>query len=134
MSYEFLEHTADVRLHVFAKTKEGLFADSVAGLMELMLPQERRGASHVRHVSLAAPDLTALLIDFLGALLTQSHIRRERYDGIRFKQLSDSSLDAEIDAAPVSGFGRDVKAITYHEAQVREIAGKCLEITIVLDI
>ena len=134
MPHEFLEHTADVRLKVSGSTPEDLFAESVAGLMELMQPREDQGSAVVRHVTLTSPNLTTLLIDFLGMVLLGAQTRRERYDRVRFDELTDQTLEADLTATPIAGFGRDVKAVTYHEAEVQSAGGAQWETMIVFDI
>ena len=111
-------------MRVSAATLEGLFADALHGLMELVKP-ENISAQTVRvQIHVAAPDSTALLIDFLNEVLTRCHIRREIYPRAAFRSLTSTSVDAELEGHPVAGFGEDVKAVTYHEADVREQEGR----------
>ena len=134
MSHEFLEHTADVRLRVTGPTVEALYSEALAGLMELLRPGPATGPALCRPVSLTAADPTALLVDFLGRVLLEAHTRRERYDGVRVRKLTERSVEAELTGTPVAGFEDDVKAVTYHEAEVRRTADGQWETVIVLDV
>ena len=119
--YEVLEHTTDVRLRVDAESREELFRESVAALMTSMKAEAQPGAPEREHIVLEAPDLTALLVDFLGELLLRSHVSQRTYAVVAFTALDDEHLEATVESRPAQ-FGEDVKAVTYHEADVRETA------------
>jgi protein archease len=133
MAYEFLEHTADVRMRVTGATLERVFSDALAGLMELLRPGSPTGPAVRRPVSLSAGDATALLIDFLSLVLLGAETRRERYDRLVVLELTEERIEAELIGAPVAAFGDDVKAVTYHEAELRRQDG-LWETVIVLDV
>jgi SHS2 domain-containing protein len=125
--HEVLQHTADIRIRVVAPTREALFTEAVEALMEAMRPTPPRSLadarddmSHARDdVIVEAPDLTSLLVDFLGEVLLRCHIRREAYTVARIS-LTHTTATATLEARAVEGFEDDVKAVTYHEADVRE--------------
>ena len=135
MPYKIIPHTADVRLHVNAANQKALFRDALQGLMGVMDPKiVNRKSQIVRPFTLHAVDRTALLIDFLNEVLTQAQTEKETYRAMRFTKLADTELEAELTAFPVSEFGEDVKAVTYHEANVRQNAQGEWETRLVLDI
>ncbi|MFI5399600.1 MAG: archease [SAR324 cluster bacterium] len=134
MAYEFLEHTADVRMRVTGTSLEGLFSDALAGLMELLQPGSPAGPAVRRPVSLSAGDATALLVDFLSDALLSALTRRERYDGLAVRELTERNIAAELIGAPVAGFADDVKAVTYHEAELSRGPDGQWETVIVFDV
>jgi SHS2 domain-containing protein len=91
-------------------------------------------ASRRRSVALAAPDRTALLIDFLNAVLLSAQTHRESYPRVDFRRLTDRELAAELEGTPVEAFGEDVKAVTYHEADLRPGAEGSWSTVVVFDI
>ncbi|HKS23031.1 MAG TPA: archease [Thermoanaerobaculia bacterium] len=115
--YEILQHTADVRLHVTASTLEELFADALRGLMEVM---GGAAASDTRteQVELESVDVTALLVDFLNEALVRAHVQRRSFTGASFATLTETHAAATLTSVPAE-FEEDVKAVTYHEAEVR---------------
>jgi SHS2 domain-containing protein len=121
--YEIVQHTADVRMQVSAASQEELFAEAVRGLMNLVEPEGIQKRQVRAQIHIAAPDLTSLLVDFLNEVLTRCHIRREVYPRVVFPSMTAVALDAELEGHPVAGFAEDVKAVTYHEADVRERDG-----------
>ncbi|MDD3934592.1 MAG: archease [Methanoculleus sp.] len=68
MSFEELDHTADVLMRVRGATITEVFSDAGRALFHVMYgPCEDRGIE--RQISLAAEDLESLLIDYLSELL-----------------------------------------------------------------
>lgn len=117
--FEILSHTADVRLRVTAPTLEELFRDAMRGMYAVMRgePGERRVSATIRVHDSA--DTTALLVDFLNEILGRAHVAREMFTDASFTRFDDTSLDAEVTGFAPASFEEDVKAVTYHEADVR---------------
>ncbi|MCK9278370.1 MAG: archease [Methanoculleus sp.] len=68
MSFEELDHTADVLMRVRGATITEIFSDAGRAMFHIMYgPCEDRGI--VRQISLEAEDLESLLIDYLSELL-----------------------------------------------------------------
>jgi len=121
--YEIVQHTADLRMRGIARTQQDLFAEALRGLMDLVKGEGVQNDEVRAQVQVTAPDATALLIDFLNEVLTRCHIRREVYGRVVFPSMSAVALEAELEGHPVASLGEDVKAVTYHEADVREDNG-----------
>jgi SHS2 domain-containing protein len=126
------QHTADIRIEISSPSPEELFADGVRGLMHVMKP-EVSGEAAVVTVEVESPDLTALLVDFLNELLLRCHTRRETFEPESIV-LRDDTVVARLRAMSVSEFEEDVKAVTYHEADVRQAEDGSWTTTIVLDV
>lgn len=135
MTYKMLEHTADVRMLVQGDSLEELFSDAVFGMMEILKPKTDGQKQPIqRTIALEAADTTALLIDFLNEVLLSAHINKEMYDEVIFKTLSKRSLEVNLRGFDTRSFGEDIKAVTYHEADVRETKNGKWETMIVFDI
>ncbi|HJW93524.1 MAG TPA: archease [Thermoanaerobaculia bacterium] len=120
--HELIAHTADVRFRIASETLEGLFAEAVAALTEFMQPafiDDVVSASF----ELDAIDTTSLLVDFLSEVLTRCHVRHEAYESVVFASLDALSLRASLRGRKARAFGEDVKAVTYHEAEVVQREG-----------
>lgn len=87
-----------------------------------------------KEIILAADNETVLLIDFLSEVLTQSHISRAVFTNLKIKKLKNTEMHAEIYGYKTDGFDEDIKAVTYHEAQIRKNPEGNLETVIVFDI
>ena len=130
--FELIAHTADVRFRITSETLAGLFTDALRALTEFMQPEYLDDPVSAT-IELDAVDTTSLLVDFLGEVLTRCHVRREAYCGVTFESLTATSLRATLTGRHVRGFEEDVKAVTYHEAEVVQRDGGW-ETMLVLDI
>lgn len=120
--FEVLQHTADVRLRVEAATLEELFRDAMRGMYAVMRAHEDADANAVRrtiHVDDSA-DRTTLLVDFLNEVLHRAHVGREWFTDATFVRLDETTAHAEVSGIAPASFDEDVKAVTYHEANVRQ--------------
>ncbi|MCH7882833.1 archease [Patescibacteria group bacterium] len=134
MGYEVIGHTADIRLKVWGLTEKELFRDALLGMMNLIKPLGRGMSKSRRVVKIEAGDQTALLVDFLNEALYQSHTKKEIYDEVKFNQLTDKNLEAELIGFPVDEFDEDIKAVTYHEAEIKKRPDGQFETTLIFDI
>ncbi|MBN2101059.1 archease [Candidatus Dojkabacteria bacterium] len=118
MSYKRLEHTADVEVLVEADSLESLFCDSLDAMVEIMGPEKKGDKSTNRTVSIGSIDLTALLIDFLSEVLALSEINNEYYEVEKIQFMNENRVEVVLAGRPIETFSEDIKAVTYHEADV----------------
>lgn len=135
MTFQVEPHTADVRLRISASSFPDLFREAVRGLYSVMAPGRTSFAEHESsRIEIDAIDRTALLVDFLNELLYRAHVSSSVAEQIDFIALEEDRLVADVDSRCVEGFDEDVKAVTYHEAQVVEDESGQYATTLVLDI
>ena len=132
--FELLEHMADIRIKAFGSSKEDLVKNALAGMASIQKEGVLNKKSTVtRPVFVESIDLSALLVDFLGEVLALSDSNQEVYTVVEFKEFTDTIIDAELKGVSVGQFDEDIKAVTYHGADVQVTPGG-LEITIIFDI
>lgn len=135
MPYKILGHTADIRLSVEGRDLEEIFKDALKGMVFIAGPREPEDSKKTkRRIRISAGDRTALLIDFLNEVLFGMEKNYEFYTDVDFKELSPIKLAAELKARPAIRFERNIKAVTYHEAEITENESGFLSTTIVFDI
>ena len=129
------EHTADVRLVVQGDSLEELFRAALEGMAELIKHDgfSQKG-DQVETISLSAADSTSLLIDFLSEVLTRTHVNNVVYNTVDFSVLNEKDLEAIVRGCSVEAFDEDVKAVTYHEAEIKKNKEGLFETVIVFDI
>lgn len=122
--FEILQHTADVRLRVTAGSVDELFREAMMGMFAIMgaTRAEARGHTEAR-LTLDSVDRTDLLVDFLSAVLSLAHIEHVAFDHVSFERFSETAMDAVVTGGQAR-FEQDVKAVTYHEADVRLVDGQ----------
>ncbi len=135
--FEILPHTADVRLKVFGKTKKELFKNALLGMAEILKKSASKSDFETRSptsnlIKVHSPDINSLLVDFLSEVLYQSQINHVLYGEAKFSKFSDNELEAEISGFEIDEFDEDIKAVTYHELDVKKSPGNDFFETIVI--
>ena len=134
-SYELISHVADVRLKVEGDTLEELFTAALEGMNHIAKKEEEKiPCDLVEKFSLASIDSTVLLVDFLSEILTSMHIDKAIYTEVKFDELTEKMLKVKIRGHKVESFEEDIKAVTYHEAEIKKNEKGNLEVIIVFDI
>jgi SHS2 domain-containing protein len=134
MAYDVLGHTADVRLKVTAPSFGALVRDAILGMMAILRPRLCSNEEQRRTVAVEALDRTTLLVDLLNAVLLAAQEHREAYDEVQVRKLTERAAAIELYGRAAEAFGEDIKAATYHEADVHQNERGEWETVIVFDI
>jgi SHS2 domain-containing protein len=136
MSYEELEHTADVRVRVKAFTMGGLFAEAARVLMIVMYGNDIRPGIEVRTITLKAPDRVALMQEFLSEVLFLSEVDNLVFSSCEVS-FSGSCLNARLIGESFHPDrhrgGMEVKGISYSGLRIFKEGGECI-LDIILDV
>lgn len=134
---KILPHTADVEIKVTSETLPGLFLQSLQGLNKMLKPDfhpQQKEFAITELIDLTSPDTTSLLIDFLSEVLTLSQIHKAIFKKTEIIKMSDCELSAKLFGVSVEAFNEDVKAVTYHQADVKVNENGDWECKIIFDI
>ena len=131
-------HTADIRIRIEADQLPDLFLAGLIAMGDILQPGACKDAmpemATGHTVELQSVDPTALLIDFLSDALTICLSEKCIICGWELEHLDETSLKAKLNGIPVNGFDDDIKAVTYHEAEVRRNPAGNWESYLVFDI
>ena len=134
-SYQILPHVADIRLKVEADNLTELFMAAIEGMMTIIKESKAEEQEREKRIiEVESADATSLLIDFMNDILYQSHTNKEVYTEVNFLEFSEKALKAEIYGIKVDDFDEDIKAVTYHEAEIKKNEKGNFETVIVFDI
>lgn len=136
MAFKILEHTADIRMLVNGKSQEELFREALKGMMSVIKSEIKNLKTRIekREIAVKADDRTALLVDFLSEVLALSQINGEIYTEVNFSEFSEKELRAELNGFKAKNFDEDIKAVTYHEAEIKQNEKGEWETTLIFDI
>ena len=137
MSVEYLSHTADIRMLVKAKTLEGLFKDAIKGMGNILKEnfcEQSHKVDYIEVIEVQATDNTNLLIDFMSEVLSHSYIENIVFWDIEIIGLSQFKVKAKLSGTQVESYDEDIKAVTYHEANVLKNKQGLWETCIIFDI
>ena len=122
MTYEVLEHTADLRFRVRAPSLAGAFAEAARAISETMAPN-CRPAGLVRRIEVEADDTGALLADFLSEILFLADAEGIAFCsfevGITGNRLVATARGEEFDRERHGG-GAEIKGISYSGLSIKE--------------
>ena len=140
MPFRFFDHTADVGLELSAPTLPALFEEAALALSAVLSRSGRVEPRRHVSVSLTAPSLEQLLVDWLAELLGRFDVELWVTGGVEVtvdRGDGRCSLQALVAGEPLDRcrhpHALPVKGITYHRLSVLQTAdGWCA--TIVLDV
>ncbi len=135
-SVRILSHTSDIRLLIKSNSRHELFKAGILGMSQIMSPTvKEKKYEFFEKIRVESIDLTTLFIDLLNEILSLDHIHKCIFDDIKKLDIqNERTVELEIGGYPVSSFTKDVKAVTYHEAEIRHSAAGILQTVVILDI
>ncbi|MBR9998127.1 MAG: archease [Cyclobacteriaceae bacterium] len=135
-SIRVLSHTSDIRLLIKSNSRHELFRAGILGLAKIISPAVREKKYTIsKKIRVESLDLTTLFIDMLNEVLSLNHVNKCVFDDINSLEIFDErAVEIELNGYPVNKFIKDVKAVTYHEAEIRQSSLGILQIVVILDI
>jgi len=134
--FKLLPHTADIRLKIYGSDLEELFKNAAAGLAHILCKNAdklgRKARGH-KKISISSENAGTLLADFLNRILSESNITKQVFPRVKMLYVGPQSAEAQLMGVHVDHFDEDIKAVSYHNAEIREV-GSRLEAELVLDI
>lgn len=118
--YYFIDHTADIRLVVESSNINQLFATALAGMNELLDPVISDEDVNIIEIMIESNSIELLLIDFLSEILYLSNKNKTIYKVKKINEISNKTIRCELYGSKIKRFSEDIKAVTYHEAELVE--------------
>jgi SHS2 domain-containing protein len=129
--YRWVDHTAELELAVESSSEEGVFADAVAALGELL--GEAPGGATVRfEVAARAPDRAAVLADWISELVFLAETESFVPERVVALSVGDGSARGVVEGRRAEP-RQLVKAVTYHGLSFDRVNGGW-KATVVLDV
>jgi SHS2 domain-containing protein len=126
--YEIFDHTADMGVRVFGRTLEEIFVNAACALFDQWTDLRKVRKQISQEISIQGSDREDLLIRWLGELLFLGETRGFLFKEFTIRRLDSTSLKAvargEIFDPSRHRFKTEIKAVTYHQVEVKEVDGK----------
>lgn len=125
LSYKILNHTADIGIEVWGKTKKEVLANTVEAMFDLIVDSENINAVQEKQLNIGGVDMDDTLINLLREALYLFHSQIWLCKHCEILELS-----AEKVVAKVSGESYDtkkhqlkmeIKAVTYHTLKIERM-------------
>jgi len=120
--WRLLDHTADLGIEVEGSSLEELFTRAGEAIFELMVDLDTVETAESRNLVIEGADLPDLWINFLREVLYLWGGESLLMKKVHVTNLTDTSLEATLDGEPYDSRRHDlnmeIKAVTYHQAEV----------------
>jgi SHS2 domain-containing protein len=141
MKWEHFEHTADIGIRGYGKTLEEAFENVAIALFEVMVDTSKVEKKTVKEVEAEGEDLQSLLYNFLEQLLIIHDIEGLVFRDFEVKiektnrsyKLKAKAYGEELDLEKHEP-KEEVKAITYHEMEIKQLEDGTWIVQLVPDI
>lgn len=137
MKIKYLPHTADIRMFIEAATMPELFLAGLKGMSNILkegVCDERNSFNSRVTIRTISGDHTNLLVDFLSDVLTQTYANKVVYCKMKVMHYNEYEIVANLFGYPTDNFDEEIKAVTYHEADVKKNKDNHWETMIIFDI
>ena len=144
--FEVLEQSPDLKLKVFGSSPKELFKNALYVLGYTQKPElveqsavgalirRLRGKRVTEYFLIESMDYNTLLVDFLSDVLSRSDSQNAVFFDVKFTSFSENKIEGRIYGVKVDDFSKNVKAVAYHEIDLKEVEPGKWESLLVLDI
>jgi len=138
--YKLLDHTSDIRVEVWGKTRKELFGNAVAAMFDVMIDcpsEEKTKPLEEKTVKINGNDLEDTLINFLREALYLFNGKGWLIKSCEPLELTGRSVVARVQGEPYNRQKNplitEIKAVTYHGLIINK-SKKCWQAKVVFDV
>ena len=122
--FEVLEHTADIGLIVYGEDLQALFENAGEAFFHLMTDLRKVRLRTERWIEIGKENLERLMVDWLTGLLYLHDVEHLLFKKFQVESVGEDGLRARVKGEPfqegIHVMKTGVKAVTYHQIEVRE--------------
>ncbi len=124
LGFEILPHATDMRLKVWGKDIKELFLSALRGMAFCLKPEAlelaKKHLDEKKEIIVEAVDIHSLLIEFLSEVIAQSDTLNTVFTDASFKKFGENFLEGVIRGKKAEGFEKEIKAVSYHEVDIKK--------------
>lgn len=132
MPYQYLEHTADLGIRAIGDTLQEAFEQGAQAMLDATADTGAVKTTLTCQVTCSAPDIPALLIEWLNELLYQAEVHHALWQSARVDRLHQAeeewTLEGVAEGEPLDPerheFHTEIKAATYSGLSYRQDEGR----------
>lgn len=126
--FEVLDHTADIGLIVYGENLKALFENAGEAFFHLITDLKKVRRRVEKRIEVKGEDLERLMVDWLSELLYLHDVENLLFKGFKVESVGEGGLKARVKGEPfqegVHVIKTGVKAVTYHQIEVRKENGR----------
>lgn len=125
--YEILDHTADIGLIVYGENLKALFENAGEAFFHLITDLKKVRSQIERQIQIEGESLDRLMVDWLSELLYLHDVENLLFKRFKIMSVGEEGLRAIVKGEQfregVHVIKTEVKAVTYHQIEVRQKSG-----------
>jgi SHS2 domain-containing protein len=125
--FEILDHTADIGIIVHGENLKALFENAGEAFFHLITDLRKVKRRIERQVNIEGESLDRLMVDWLSELLYLHDVENLLFKGFKVDSVGEDGLKAMVKGErfqeEVHVIKTEVKAVTYHQIEVRQKNG-----------
>jgi SHS2 domain-containing protein len=125
--YRMLDHTSDIGIDVWGKTKKELFANATRALYDLMTILKKVEELEEMIIMAEGENIEDLLVNFLREALYLYNGKRWLIRKCEVMKLTATKIEARLFGEPYNlqkhTIKKEIKAVTYHGMSVKKTPG-----------
>lgn len=126
--YELIDHTADLGIEVYGRDLRKLFQNAGHALFEIICDLSEVAETFEKRVAVDGEDLEQLMVVWLGELLYLHDVERLLLKRFKVEEIGERRLVATVYGEEFKEghhtINTEIKAVTYHQIQVRQEEGR----------
>ena len=125
--FEILDHTADIGIIVHGENLKTLYENAGEAFFHLITDLRKVKRRVERRVNIEGESLDRLMVDWLSELLYLHDVENLLFKEFNVESVGEDGLKATVKGEPfqdgVHVIKTEVKAVTYHQIEVRQETG-----------
>ncbi len=125
--FEILDHTADIGVIVYGENLKALFENAGKAFFHIITDLKKVKLRIEKHIMIEGESLERLLVDWLSELLYFHDVENLLFKQFNIESVGKDGLKAVAKGEPfeegVHTIKTEVKAVTYHQIEVRQEKG-----------
>jgi len=126
--FEVLDHTADIGIVVHGEDLRALFENAGEAFFHLITDLKKVKRRVERRIDIGGESLDRLMVDWLSELLYLHDVENLLFKEFKVESVGEGGLKAIVKGEPfqegVHVIKTEVKAVTYHQIEVRQEKGR----------
>jgi len=125
--FKILDHTADIGLIVYGEDLKSLFENAGGAFFHLITDLRKVRRRTERRIEIQGKTLERLMVDWLTELLYLHDVENLLFNKFKVESVGEDGLRAVVKGEPfqegIHVIKTEVKAVTYHQIEVRKENG-----------
>ncbi len=122
--YKRLEHSGDLRIKVFGKSKKEVVKNACLGMFDSILekPLDNYSQKDSKQVTIKGDGFEDLFVNFLNELIYLNDVHNLVFQVLSIEEISDKKLKAKLGSykVPSSDYTVELKAATRHNLKLKK--------------